>query len=70
MQLGIRRAEKAKVGHGWKERPEFNGCPHKTTLKMEATCSSETSVYFQWATQCYLPEDRTLHNYKAFCFRI
>jgi hypothetical protein len=27
---------------------------------MEATCSSETSVSFQWNTQSYIPEDRTL----------
>jgi hypothetical protein len=47
VQLGIRRAEKVKAGHRTKGRPEFNGCPHKTTLKMEAICSSETSVYFQ-----------------------
>jgi hypothetical protein len=30
--------------------------------KMEATCSSATSVDLQWATQSYIPEDRTLHN--------
>jgi hypothetical protein len=30
------------------------------TLKMEATCSSETSVVFQWTTQHYILEDRTL----------
>jgi hypothetical protein len=30
-------------------------------LKMEATCSSETSVDFQ-QTRWYIPEDRTLHN--------
>jgi hypothetical protein len=36
------------------------------TLKMEATCSSETSVNFQQTTQCYIPEGRTLHNRKIF----
>jgi hypothetical protein len=34
-----------------------------STLKMDATCSSERSVDFQGATQCYIPEDRTLHNH-------
>jgi hypothetical protein len=31
-------------------------------LKMEATCSSETSADFQRTTQIYIPEDRTLCN--------
>jgi hypothetical protein len=30
------------------------------TLKMEATCSSETSVNFQWTIWSYIPADRTL----------
>jgi hypothetical protein len=29
------------------------------TLKVEATCSSETSVYFQPSTRCYVPEDNS-----------
>jgi hypothetical protein len=33
------------------------------TLKMEATCSSETSVDFQRTTHRYIPEHRTLHNH-------
>jgi hypothetical protein len=33
-----------------------------STLKMEATCSSETSVDFQWPI-CHVPEDRTLQFY-------
>jgi hypothetical protein len=33
-----------------------------TTLKMEATCSSEISVDFQQTTRRYIPEARTLHN--------
>jgi hypothetical protein len=32
------------------------------TLKMETTCSSETSVDFQWTTQHYIREDRTLRT--------
>jgi hypothetical protein len=34
-----------------------------STLKMEATCSSEASVVIQRTTRCYIPEDRALHNY-------
>jgi hypothetical protein len=30
------------------------------TVKMEATCSSESSVDFQRATRGYIPEDRTV----------
>jgi hypothetical protein len=33
------------------------------TLKMEAICSTETSVEFQRATRRCIPEDRTLHNH-------
>jgi hypothetical protein len=34
-----------------------------STLKMEAICSSETSVEFQRTTGRYIPENGTLHNY-------
>jgi hypothetical protein len=34
--------------------------PYSSTLKMEATCSSKTSLDFQQATWCYIPEYRTL----------
>jgi hypothetical protein len=30
------------------------------TLNMDAKCSSETFVEFQWTTQHHIPEDRTL----------
>jgi hypothetical protein len=33
--------------------------PHFWTLKMEATCSSKSSVDFQRTTRRYIPEDRT-----------
>jgi hypothetical protein len=33
-----------------------------STLKMEATCSSRTSIDFQRTTRRYIPEDRTLHT--------
>jgi hypothetical protein len=35
------------------------------TLKMEVTCSSETSVDFQRTTQRYIAEYRTLHNHSS-----
>jgi hypothetical protein len=34
-----------------------------STLKMEAICSSETSVDTQRTTRRYIPEDGTLHNH-------
>jgi hypothetical protein len=36
-----------------------------STLKMEATCSSEMSVDFQRNILRYIPEDRTLHNHSS-----
>jgi hypothetical protein len=33
-----------------------------STLKMEAICSSETSVDTQWTTRRYTPEIGTLHT--------
>jgi hypothetical protein len=37
------------------------GGKQKQALKMEAKCSSETSVDFQQITRLYIPENRT-HN--------
>jgi hypothetical protein len=31
-------------------------------LKVEAICSSETSVDSQWTARRYIPKDSTLHN--------
>jgi hypothetical protein len=36
---------------------------YSSTQKTEATCSSETAVYFQRTTLRYIPENRTLHNH-------
>jgi hypothetical protein len=36
---------------------------YSSTVKIEATCSSETSVEFHRTTRRYIPEDRTLHNH-------
>jgi hypothetical protein len=41
----------------------FSCLAYSSTLKMEATRSSETSVDFYRTTWRYIPEDRTLHNY-------
>jgi hypothetical protein len=37
---------------------------YSSTLKMEATCSSETSVDFQRSTPNYIRENITLHNHR------
>jgi hypothetical protein len=34
-------------------------------VKLEAVCSSETSVDFQRTTRRYIPEDRTLHEHRC-----
>jgi hypothetical protein len=39
------------------------------TLKMEAICSSELSIDFQWTALCYIPEDSTLLVKPQFSFR-
>jgi hypothetical protein len=36
-----------------------------STLKMEAICSSETSVEIQQTTRRHIPEDDTLHNHRC-----
>jgi hypothetical protein len=38
---------------------------YSSTLKMEATCSSETSVDFQRTTRPYIPDNRTHHNHRC-----
>jgi hypothetical protein len=38
---------------------------YSSTLKMEAICSSEMSVDFQWSTRRYILEDSTLHNHRC-----
>jgi hypothetical protein len=39
---------------------------YSSALKMEATCSSEAPVDFQWTTRRCIPEDRILQS--EFCF--
>jgi hypothetical protein len=36
---------------------------YSSSLKMETTCSSETSDDFQRTTQPYIPEDKAIHEY-------
>jgi hypothetical protein len=40
---------------------------YSSTLKMEPTCSSETSIDFQRSIRHYIPEDRTLRH--KFCLK-
>jgi hypothetical protein len=35
---------------------------YSATPKIEATCFPETSIDFQRATRCYMPEDRINHT--------
>jgi hypothetical protein len=35
---------------------------YSSVLKMEATCSPKTLVYFQWTTQNYTPEENFVYN--------
>jgi hypothetical protein len=42
---------------------------YSSTLKMEVTCSSETSVDFRRTTRRYIPEDRALHNHRCENFK-
>jgi hypothetical protein len=42
---------------------------YSSTLKMEVTCSSETSVDFQRTTQRYIPKDRNIHNHRCEDFK-
>jgi hypothetical protein len=38
---------------------------YSLTVKMEATCSSETSVDFQRTTSRYIPDYKVLHNHRC-----
>jgi hypothetical protein len=41
---------------------------YSSTLKMEATCSSETSVEFQRTIRRYTPEDRTIQEITSITY--
>jgi uncharacterized membrane protein len=36
---------------------------------VEATCSSETSVEFQWTARLYIPEDKTLFFHTSYILK-
>jgi hypothetical protein len=40
---------------------------HPSTLKLEATCSSETSIGYQWTTRRYIPEGGTYQIPSGLC---
>jgi hypothetical protein len=44
----------------------FASCSaYSSTLKMEAICSTETSIDIRRTTRRYIPEDSTLHNHRC-----
>jgi hypothetical protein len=49
----------------WKQvTSRLVSCPAYSTLKMEAMCSSKTSVDFHWTTRRYILKNSTLHNHR------
>jgi hypothetical protein len=38
---------------------------YSLTLKIDAVCSSETSVTFHGATRCHIPEDEDSHDMRT-----
>jgi hypothetical protein len=38
---------------------------YSSIVKMEAKCSFETSVYFEWITRHCIPEDKTHYNHRS-----
>jgi hypothetical protein len=65
LHLQGRRISQAKNQHKsrWQASMLLSCSAYSSTLKMEAICSSETSVHFQQTTRRYIPEDSTLHNH-------
>jgi hypothetical protein len=51
--------------HGRRISQEINQHEAGSKQMQICTCSTETSNDFQWITRCYIPEDRTLHNYRC-----
>jgi hypothetical protein len=61
-----RRIRRARNQGESRWRTELVSCSdYFSTLKMEAICSSETSVETQRTTRRYIPEDDTLHNHRS-----
>jgi hypothetical protein len=55
-------AQETSVKAGGKQG---SGLAYYSTLKMEAICSSETSVDSQWTIWRYIPEDGTIHKHRC-----
>jgi hypothetical protein len=69
LHLHVQRIGRAKKP-AWKQSlpPAFalvSFSANFSTLKVEATCSSETSVFFQLSTQHCISEDSTLRNHRC-----
>jgi hypothetical protein len=60
-----KKPESAYYQHDADSKQILASCfAYSLTLKMEVTCSSETSVGFQRTTRLYTPEDKILHNHR------
>jgi hypothetical protein len=55
--------QQSKQSSGWHMLSHRFCSAYSSTMKMEATCSSEMLVDFQQTTCRYIPEDSTLHNH-------
>jgi hypothetical protein len=42
---------------------------YSSALKIEAICSSETSIDFHGTSRSYIPKDRTLHTHRCENFK-
>jgi hypothetical protein len=61
----ISNAKKTSIRQTW-SRALLTVClAYFYTPKMEAICSSETSVDFNWTARRYIPEDRALHTHRC-----
>jgi hypothetical protein len=49
----------------FQQEPASKQVASRMTLKMEAICSSETSVATHQTTRRHIPEDDTLHNHRC-----
>jgi hypothetical protein len=72
--MTVVESKEVKTGCNLAESSE-EGCGSKmkvlpsTTMKIEATGTSETSVDFQRTSRPYIPEERTLHNHSCMSLK-
>jgi hypothetical protein len=66
LHLQGRRISQARKQH--EAGSKLFSCSAYWTLKMEATRSSETSVDFQQATRCVIPEDKLLKRFVSLTY--